>query len=243
MNTGFVELDKLINFNEPEVIAFTGLSIVDMLTGDIANNICLNQECDVLEMVSHKKEYLIKRLVINQANVNYRNWYRKAYNDEELKQIALSTINLFETTKRLPSIIETDVMNIKDIIRYIKNYANHYADREEIRTLIVLDMFPLNDDYMLKNSKYYMRYKRECKKILKSSSKICKRLRCPIIFVYFGEINNIKKYIDKYVVMKEKKAKNGIMSLEVHTQEEVLGTCELKYNSNLRKFENVKRDL
>ena len=83
MKTEFEELDKLINLNEPEIIAFTGLKSVDMLTGDIANNICLHQECDVLEMVSHKKEYLIKRLVINQADVNYKNWYLKAYNAEK----------------------------------------------------------------------------------------------------------------------------------------------------------------
>ena len=79
MITEFKKLDKLINLNEPEIIAFSGLYLVDMLTGDIANNICLHQDCEVLEMVSHNKEYLIKRLVINQANVNYRNWYRKAY--------------------------------------------------------------------------------------------------------------------------------------------------------------------
>ena len=30
--------------------------------GDIANNICLKQECNVLEIVGCKKEYLIKRM-------------------------------------------------------------------------------------------------------------------------------------------------------------------------------------
>lgn len=239
MKTGFEELDKLINLNEPEIIAFTGLNIVDMLSGDIANNICLHQECDVLEMVSHKKEYLIKRLVINQADVNYKNWYTKAYDDKELKQIAYSTIDLFETTTRLPTIVETKVMDTKDIIHYIENYANWYADRDEIRTLVILDFFPLNDRYMLENSKRDKRYKRESVKLIKSLSKICKRLRCPLIFVYFRDINEIINYIDKYVVMKEKKEQNGIMSLEVHTKDKQLGTCELKYDSKHRRFENL----
>lgn len=239
MKTEFEELDKLINLNEPEIIAFTGLKSVDMLTGDIANNICLHQECDVLEMVSHKKEYLIKRLVINQADVNYKNWYLKAYNDNELKHIALSTINLFETTRRLPTIVETKIMDVKDIIHYVENYANWYADRDKIETLIVLDIFPLNDGYMLKESKRYIRYKKDCIKIVKSVNKICKRLRCPLIFVYLGEINNIIKYIDKYVIMKEKEAENGTMSLEVHTKDEIIGTCDLRYDFKRRKFESL----
>ena len=239
MKTEFEELDKLINLNEPEIIAFSGLSLVDMLSGDIANNVCLHQKCNVLEMVSRKKEYLIKRLVINQADVNYRNWYRKAYNDKEISQIAQSTIDLFETTTRLPTIVETKIMDVKDIIHYVENYANWYADRDKIETLIVLDIFPLNDGYMLKESKRYIRYKKDCIKIVKSVNKICKRLRCPLIFVYLGEINNIIKYIDKYVIMKEKEAENGTMSLEIHNKDKQIGTCDLKYDSTRRKFENI----
>lgn len=239
MKTEFKQLDKLINLNEPEIIAFTGLKSVDMLTGDIANNICLNQGKEVLELVSHKKEYLIKRLVINQADVNYKNWYLKAYNDNELKHIALSTINLFETTTRLPTIVETEIMELKDIIHYIENYANTYADRDIIDTLIVLDMFPLNDGYILGNSRRDKRYKRESIKLIKSISKICKKLRCPLIFVYFGDINEIINYIDKYVIMKQKELESGTMSLEVHTKNEIIGTCDLRYDFKRRKFENL----
>ena len=39
--------------------------------GDIANNICLKQECDVLEIVGCKKEYLIKRIFVNE-NTSFR---------------------------------------------------------------------------------------------------------------------------------------------------------------------------
>ena len=39
--------------------------------GDIANNICLKQECDVLEIVGCRKEYLIKRIFVNE-NTSFR---------------------------------------------------------------------------------------------------------------------------------------------------------------------------
>ena len=39
--------------------------------GDIANNICLKQECDVLEIVRCRKEYLIKRIFVNE-NTSFR---------------------------------------------------------------------------------------------------------------------------------------------------------------------------
>ena len=68
MNTGFKNLDKIVNLGKAEIILITGTN-VDILSGDIANNICLNQGYEVLEVVSHKKEYLIKRLLVNQRNV------------------------------------------------------------------------------------------------------------------------------------------------------------------------------
>ena len=39
--------------------------------GDIANNVYLKQECDVLEIVGCKKEYLIKRIFVNE-NTSFR---------------------------------------------------------------------------------------------------------------------------------------------------------------------------
>ena len=77
--------------------------------GDIANNICLKQECDVLEIVGCRKEYLIKRIFVNECNVNYRKWtWKTEYTKEELQQIGQKTVNLIEVMKRLPTIIEDD---------------------------------------------------------------------------------------------------------------------------------------
>ena len=208
MHTGFKELDKLIDLNEPQLIALTGSTLVDMLSGDIANNICLHQEKEVLEIVSHKKEYLIKRLFVNQANVDYRNWTLKdKYTDAELKQIGQATVNLIEVTKRLPTILETEIMNLKDIKQYIEAYANNYADRDTIETLIVLDIFPLNNKYHIE------KYEGECVGFIKDISIIRKRLKCPIIFVYYGNFRRIKSYVDKIIITTDKELQNRNIEL------------------------------
>ena len=119
--------------------------------GDIANNICLKQEYDVLEIVDCKKEYLIKRIFVNECNVNYRKWSRKTeYTKEELQQIGQKTVDLIEVMKRLPTIIEND-FSLNELVKVVNNYANYYADREEIQTLVVLDIYPLNSEM---NSKF-----------------------------------------------------------------------------------------
>ena len=150
MNTGFKELDKLLNIEEPQLIILTGdTPLIDILSGDIANNVCLKQEKEVLEIVSHKQEYLIKRLAVNVANVNYQKWTTKTgYTDTELKQIGQSMVNLIETTDRLPTIIEQEMKlyNLKNVAKYVDMWANHYADRlpKIVNSLIVLDIGPFN---------------------------------------------------------------------------------------------------
>ena len=119
MNIGFKGLDNLINIEQPQLILLTGTPFVDMLSGDIANNVCINQKCEVLEIVKHKKEYLIKRLLVNNAMVDYKKWTEKdQYTKEELQQIGQSTVNLIETTRRLPTIIEQDLnlYNLKKLL-------------------------------------------------------------------------------------------------------------------------------
>ena len=115
--------------------------------------------------------------------------------------IGQATVNLFEATTKLPNIIETNLMELKDIKHYIENYANYYADRDTIDTLVVLDIFPLNYKTYGKHDKY----KSESIRYIKAFRKISKKLRCPIICVYFDNIDKIKKHIDKVVVVSDKK--------------------------------------
>ena len=153
IKTGFKSLDNLVDFSKSGVTILSGFGFADMLSGDIANNICLRQECDVLEIVSCKKEYLIKRLLVNNANVSYRKWAVKdQYTKEELQQIGQATVDLIEVTKRLPTIIEDDFETNK-LAKVVDNYANFYADSEEIQTLIVIDIYPLNSEMKSKFEK------------------------------------------------------------------------------------------
>ena len=125
---GFKDLDKLIDLNHAGIAVLTGISFADILSGDIANNICLQQECDVLEVVNSKKEYLIKRLLVNNANVNYKKWTVKdQYSKQELQQIGQATVDLIETTRRLPTIVEQDfeLYKLKNVARLVDEWANH----------------------------------------------------------------------------------------------------------------------
>lgn len=164
MKTGFEGLDKIINLEDPQLILLTGTHFIEELSGDIANNVCLKQECEVLEVVSCKKEYLIKRMLVNEADVNYKSWTLKdKYSDKELQQIGQATVNLIEVTKRLPTIIEQDfnLYNLKEVVKLVSDFANHYADRGiTANTLVVLDIVPLN-------SQHKGRYRKQILKLIK----------------------------------------------------------------------------
>ena len=255
MNTGFKNLDKILNLEYSEVILITGINS-DILSGDIANNICLRQEYEVLEVVSHKKEYLIKRLLVNQSNVDYRKWTLKdKYTDKELQQIGQSTVNLIEVTKRLPIIIEQNMnlYNLKNITKLVSDSANRYADRETVETLVVLDIFPLNAGHIDRG-----KYRKDIVRIFKSMNKISKKLNIPIIIVYDIDIkkkynvekyqtkyvtkqdiefiDNINKYVDKTIIVNLEKTKEDTYNLDAYDINNKIGNAKLKYDFKYRRF-------
>ena len=74
-----------------------------------------------------KKEYLIKRILVNEADVNYKSWTLKdKYSDKELQQIGQATVNLIEVTKRLPTIIEQDfnLYNLNEVVKLVYKAIN-----------------------------------------------------------------------------------------------------------------------
>ena len=244
MKTGFEGLDKIINLEDPQLILLTGSYFIEELSGDIANNVCLKQECEVLEVVSCKKEYLIKRILANESNVNYKNWTLKnKYNDDELKQIGQATINLVEVTKRLPTIIEQDfnLYNLNEIAKLVSDYANHYADREKVKSLVVLDIFPLN-------SQHKVNHKSQILKLIKKLKKISSRLRCPIIFInnidltekyniennrsnylkkdHINNINRINKYVDTFIIVNSNDEQRDVFDVDVYDTKAKIGTCK-----------------
>lgn len=257
MKTGFEGLDKIINLEDPQLILLTGTHFIEELSGDIANNVCLKQECEVLEVVSCKKEYLIKRMLVNEADVNYKSWTLKdKYSDKELQQIGQATVNLIEVTKRLPIIIEQDfnLYNLKEVVKLVSDFANHYADRGiTANTLVVLDIVPLN-------SQHKGRYRKQILKLIKDLKKISIKLRYPIIFIdnidiskkhntdnntcnyltkeHIDNINKINKYVDTFIIVNSDNEQRDIFNVDVYDTKAKIGTCKLKYDFRCRKFED-----
>ncbi|MCI9246345.1 MAG: hypothetical protein HFJ30_04380 [Clostridia bacterium] len=265
MNIGFKGLDKIINIEEPQLILLTGSYFIEELSGDIANNICLKQECKVLEIVSCRKEYIIQRMFVNEANVNYRKWYCKnQYTDEEVKRIGESTLNLIESLKRLPTIIEQNMnlYDLQEVAKYVSDYANEYADREEVNTLVVLDIFPLSYGEKETKGRDTKRYRRESLKLIKKLKRISHNLRCPIIFIDnidltkkynvethscnyltkkdIDEIEKINRHVDTFIIANVDETINvedtDIFNIDVYDQNKKIGTCKLKYDFICRKF-------
>lgn len=221
ISTGFKELDKLVNLSKPQVIMIVGIDRDhEELSGDIANNVCLKQKLNVLEIVDSRKEYLIQRMFVNEANVNYRAWNRRnEYTDEELKRIGQSTVNMIYSLKPFPIIIEEDRLwtrrkKIKGIVKKIaEDFGEHFP---LLAGIIVLDLFEMNNKHYSETEllrKMDKRYEKEAIRIIKDMQKVCKKTNCPIIITRcFQNINEkiniekmrnynkIKKYIDTFIV-------------------------------------------
>ena len=237
------------------IILLTG-NKADILSGDIANNVCLKQKYEVLEVVSHKKEYLIKRLLVNECNVDYKKWTLKdKYTDKELRQIGQAAVNLIEVTNRLPTIIEQgmNLFNLKKITKIVSDFANVYADRETVQSLVVLDIYPLNAQYIDKK-----RYLKAIIKLFKDMDNISKKLNIPIIVVYnmsvekkynaetcqlnylekqdIEYINKISKYVDKTIIVNLDKQQEDMYDLDVYDKNSKIGTTKLNYDFRCRSF-------
>ena len=262
MKTGFSDLDKIIDISKPQVIVMAGTN-ADILSGDIANNVCLKQEKEVLEIVKWKKEYLIKRIFVNESGVDYKKWSHKdKYTQQELQNIGQSIVNLIEVTKRLPTIIEQDMYlyDLKNVTRLVWEWANDYADRTINETLVVLDISPLNSQQIRK---------RRCKnriarKFVKDIQKIGKKLNTTIILVCAIDIekkysqtthqpnyikkqdieyvNSINKYVDKFIILNVNKQSNGtrLFDIDIYNQNNKINSCKLAYDYKIRKFKSKK---
>ncbi len=253
MKTGFNKLDNIINLEEPQVIMISGTLFSNLLSGDIANNVSLKQGHHVLEIVSCKKEYLIKRLIINKAKVSYNKWCLKdKYTEKELQEIGQATVNLIKVTKRLPTIIEQEMnlYNLKKVAKLVSDYAKRNAD--ETNTLVVLDIFPLNEELRTVNKKD-KRYTKQNIKIIKNLKQISNKLKCNIIFTYdckaresynrkesICNISRINKYVDKFIVTNIEDTKTNldsyIFNVDVYNRKEKIGSCKLKYDCQYRQF-------
>ena len=242
ISTGFKELDKLVDISMPQIIMIVGkCRDGEELSGDIANNICLKQELNVLEIVDSRKEYLIQRMLVNQAN---------AYTDEELKKIGKSTVNTVYSLKPLPIIIEEENLwprrkKIKEIVSYFaEDFGEHYPIYAGI---IVLDLYEMNTVCERKKlKKWEKRNEKEAIKIIKDMQKICKKTKCPIIITKqyqninekiniekITNYNKIQKNIDTFITIDQNE-------IEVYSKNKLVGKTKLIYNTEIRKYEEYK---
>lgn len=246
MQTGYEALDNLIDIRKPQLILLADKNhahFASEFSGDIANNICLKQQIDVLELVSCAKEYLIKRLIINQCEVDYRSWYLKKYTDKEFMDIGKAMTDLFETTNRLPTIEELGFMNIRDIKSRITRYSydNSIVDGKD--GLVVFDSFTFND--WNKNK----RRQREEKRLIKVLNKLSKKNNLPIIVTYCLDIDKYDEPISiDHISKVVKQYADTIILLDYDTEDVILKVyadneteqCKLKYNHIYRRFEDYK---
>ena len=80
-----------------------------------------------------------------------------------------------------------NLFNLKKITKIVSDFANVYADRETVQSLVVLDIYPLNAQYIDKK-----RYLKAIIKLFKDMDNISKKLNIPIIVVYNMSVE--KKY-------------------------------------------------
>lgn len=246
MNTGFKNLDRLINIKQPQLVMLVGkYGEQKILSGDIANHICLKQNIPVLEIVNSRKEYLIKRMLVNTAKVNYNKWTLKnQYSDEELKQIGVSIVNLIETTKELPIIIEEQELGYskKKMKQVVCDFASKFVDHPTFYCFVVLDLFKMND-FVEREKKW----EKDEIKLLKDMKKISDIMKCPIMITKnvnadkinlqnIKNFNKIKKYVDTFITINEKDKNDVIYDLQVSNRCRIIGNAKIQYDSEIRGF-------
>jgi len=243
METGFKELDKIIDLRKPQVILLTGTIFTGTLLENISNNVCLTQKCEILKIVSFTKEYMLKRMLVSECDLDFKKWNKNKYTDEEFKRIGQYTVNLFNTKNKLPTIIEynMNIHKLNKIKKFISNFVNiinSYEKEKLVEKLVTIDILPLNEEVKEKG----------VDKLFKSLNRISNKLKCPIIIIYDneslrkhyitkGDIDNIKvinKYIDTTIIVND--LKDELVSIDVYDTETKIGTCKLKYDFRCRKF-------
>ena len=118
--------------------------------------------------------------------------------------LRINNIKIFE------DILDEDVLKIA--LEKLKLKVDKF---ENILSHTEADMLLENTDVILpKKRNYYIeKYEGECVGFIKDISIICKRLKCPIIFVYYGNFRRIKSYVDKIIITTDKEPQNRNIEL------------------------------
>lgn len=168
MKTGFIDLDKTININEPKLIFLAGRPGMGKTTFavDIASNICLKQNIPVLILsIEESKNSVINRIIAKESRIDISK-IRLNELDEREENIVQVQRKLIENSKIF--IEDIGLQSIGKVIELIRKYVNENNVR-----LIAIDYLQLMCDSIMTEIRM--------KNILRQLKQISKELKITIL--------------------------------------------------------------
>ena len=168
MKTGFIDLDKTININEPKIIFLGGRPGIGKtaFAVDIASNICLKQDIPVLILsIEESKNSIINRIIAKESRIDI-----SKIRLNELNEIEENTVQIQRKFIENSKIFIEDIglQSIGKVIELIRKYVNENNVR-----LIAIDYLQLMRDSIMTEIRM--------KNILRQLKQISKELKITIL--------------------------------------------------------------
>ena len=168
MKTGFIDLDKTININEPKIIFLGGRPGIGKtaFAVDIASNICLKQDIPVLILsIEESKNSVINRIIAKESRIDISKIRLNELNEIEENTVQIQR-KLIENSKIF--IEDIGLQSIGKVIELIRKYVNENNVR-----LIAIDYLQLMSDSIMTEIRM--------KNILRQLKQISKELKITIL--------------------------------------------------------------
>ena len=157
LRTGFIDLDKTININEPKVIFLGGRPGVGKTAFaiNILANIGLKQNIPVLMLnLEESKEKIINRIISKETQFDISKIKSNELNDLEKIKVQ-DTRKLIENSKIF--IEDTNISSLNKIIELIRKYVKEYEVRFIALDYLQLIDFKLSSDRKIENILWKLR--------------------------------------------------------------------------------------
>lgn len=168
MKTGFIDLDKTININEPKIIFLGGRPGMEKtaLAVDIASNICLKQNIPVLILsIEESKNSVINRIIAKESRIDISKIRLNELDEREENTVQIQR-KLIENSKIF--IEDIGLQSVGKVIELIRKYVNENNVR-----LIAIDYLQLMRDSIMTEIRM--------KNILRQLKQISKELKITIL--------------------------------------------------------------
>ena len=168
MKTGFIDLDKTININEPKIIFLGGRPGMGKtaLAMNIASNICLKQNIPVLILsIEESKNSVINRIIAKESRIDISKIRLNELDEKEESTVQIQR-KLIENSKIF--IEDIGLQSIGKVIELIRKYVNENNVR-----LIAIDYLQLMRDSIMTEIRM--------KNILRQLKQISKELKITIL--------------------------------------------------------------